>query len=426
MAFSFVDLFAGCGGLSLGLVQAGGTGVLAIEKSKDAFKTLQYNLVDSTAQTPRQFQWAPGIPIQEHDIRSLLQDYREPLMALSGNIDVVVGGPPCQGFSNYGQRKPSDVRNFLYLRYLEFVKLVCPSVVLLENVEGINMPFIQKRANTNRQCKETTAFRIQTQLEKLGYASVALRLCASNYGVPQRRPRFFIVGVRGVHQEALEEYAQDDFIQGLTETHLHGLGMRPGTVVTTKQAISDLECAGRPIIPSVDTARFLQISYSGPRTNYQQAMHSGLSKLEAPNSMRLARHKEATLAKFDKIHAKATPGHNIDSKLRLALGTSKFRTHLLASGRPAPTITTLPDDFVHYAESRILTVREAARLQSFPDWFAFQGKYTSGGERRKADCPRYTQVGNAVPPRMAAFLGLYVEELLQSCYHGRHQRRLAA
>ena len=79
----------------------------------------------------------------------------------------------------------------------------------------------------------------------------------------------------------------------------------------------------------------------------------------------------------------------------------------------APTITTLPDDFIHYNEPRILTVREFARLQSFPDWFEFHGKYTTGGELRKVDCPRYSQIGNAVPPRLAMFLGRYLTSLVE-------------
>ena len=73
--------------------------------------------------------------------------------------------------------------------------------------------------------------------------------------------------------------------------------------------------------------------------------------------------------------------------------------------QPAPTLTTLPDDILHYGEPRILTVRECARLQSFPDWFTFHGKYTTGGDRRKVECPRYTQVGNAVPPLLAKAIG---------------------
>lgn len=77
----------------------------------------------------------------------------------------------------------------------------------------------------------------------------------------------------------------------------------------------------------------------------------------------------------------------------------------MARKQPAPTLTTLPDDILHYSDPRILTVRECARLQSFPDWFTFHGKYTTGGELRKVECPRYTQVGNAVPPLLARAVG---------------------
>ena len=83
----------------------------------------------------------------------------------------------------------------------------------------------------------------------------------------------------------------------------------------------------------------------------------------------------------------------------------KHYVYILHPSRPAPTVTTLPDDLLHYSEPRILTVREMARLQSFPDWFAFKGKYTTGGDLRTKQCPRYTQVGNAVPPLLAELLG---------------------
>jgi DNA (cytosine-5)-methyltransferase 1 len=83
----------------------------------------------------------------------------------------------------------------------------------------------------------------------------------------------------------------------------------------------------------------------------------------------------------------------------------KHRTVPMAPDQPAPTLTTLPDDILHYSDARILTVREYARLQSFPDWFTFHGKYTTGGKRRKVECPRYTQVGNAVPPLLAKAIG---------------------
>ena len=86
-------------------------------------------------------------------------------------------------------------------------------------------------------------------------------------------------------------------------------------------------------------------------------------------------------------------------------GLLKHRVYPMSSNVPAPTITTLPDDVVHYSDPRILTVRESARLQSFPDWFEFGGKFTTGGNRRKQECPRYTQVGNAVPPLLARAIG---------------------
>ena len=107
------------------------------------------------------------------------------------------------------------------------------------------------------------------------------------------------------------------------------------------------------------------------------------------------------------------------------LNSAKHRVHWLDPNLPAPTITTLPDDFIHYSEPRILTVRECARLQSFPDWFRFLGNYTSGGDRRAKECPRFTQVGNAVPPRLAEFLGSYLREVLRLSRQVSQHRRAA-
>jgi DNA (cytosine-5)-methyltransferase 1 len=103
----------------------------------------------------------------------------------------------------------------------------------------------------------------------------------------------------------------------------------------------------------------------------------------------------------------------MDDESRKTYGLKKHRIYPMASGEPAPTVTTLPDDILHYCEPRILTVRETARLQSFPDWFKFKGKFTTGGDRRTKECPRYTQVGNAVPPYLARAIGVAVSNLLQ-------------
>ena len=102
----------------------------------------------------------------------------------------------------------------------------------------------------------------------------------------------------------------------------------------------------------------------------------------------------------------------IDDKTRKRLGITKRIVIPLAANMPAPTLTTLPDDFIHYCEPRILTVREYARLQSFPDWFLFKGKYTTGGISRRYECPRYTQIGNAVPPYLAKVIAQAITEYL--------------
>jgi DNA (cytosine-5)-methyltransferase 1 len=411
-AFTFADLFAGCGGLSLGLSQAGGTGVLAVEKSEDAFSTLRRNLVHKPV-VSRRMEWPERLPEQAHDLAVLLADHRQSLEALKGDVDVVAGGPPCQGFSIYGDRQPNDLRNSLYRRYIEFVQLVQPRAVILENVEGINMPFIQKRANSDNRTLDTAALRIQKHLRRLGYQPLALRLCASNFGVPQFRPRFFIIGIQGAGEQLVDAATSDEFLEELRLDHLCALGLGRDELVSSRDAISDLEVSGAELVPCPDTHGFEQIAYLGPLTEYQRAMRVGVPAAQLPNSLRLPRHAQKTIARFEIVQSRSTPGYRIPDELRAELKMAKFRLHWMNSERPAPTITTLPDDFIHYAEPRILTVRECARLQSFPDSFEFLGRYTTGGHRRKTQCPRYTQVGNAVPPRVAQFLGTYVQELMR-------------
>ncbi len=134
-------------------------------------------------------------------------------------------------------------------------------------------------------------------------------------------------------------------------------------------------------------------------------MHAGLGG-ESMDSTRLARHSEVVRERFEKIISSCRQGVRMNADDRAKFGLLKHRIYPMAPDQPAPTITTLPDDILHYSEPRILSVRECARLQSFPDWFRFQGRYTTGGERRRRDCPRYTQVGNAVPPLFARAMGL--------------------
>src|SRR5690606_38859465 len=143
----------------------------------------------------------------------------------------------------------------------------------------------------------------------------------------------------------------------------------------------------------------------GPSSHpYQALMHEGVGA-SGMDSMRLARHRPDVEDRFREILATARRGGNLSPADRQRFGLLEHRTVPVSPSLPAPTLTTLPDDILHYSDPRILTVRECARLQSFPDWFQFRGKYTTGSDRRKVECPRYTQVGNAVPPLLAQAIG---------------------
>lgn len=139
-------------------------------------------------------------------------------------------------------------------------------------------------------------------------------------------------------------------------------------------------------------------------------MHNGIDK--APDSLRLPRHKSTTIEQFKKIITTCPKGKTLSDGDRKRLGIKKHALTPLKSNLPSATITTLPDDMIHYSEPRILTVRENARIQSFPDWFQLTGQYTTGGKNRKNECPRYTQVGNAVPPLFAEALGRVLKSII--------------
>jgi DNA (cytosine-5)-methyltransferase 1 len=257
---------------------------------------------------------------------------------------------------------------------------------------------------------------IAQSLRAFGYRVFTGVVKSKDYGIPQVRTRYVIFGV----SESLAtlnggESNPHYLLQGLRAAFLRTKGLSPNGSVSVKEAISDLETAGQNLIDSIDTGGFKQLAYGGPMTAYQSRLHSGLNGT-APNSLRLANHRPETIRRFKKILKTCRPGKKISTQDRHRLGLKKMSLTPLDPHQPAPTLTTLPDDLLHYSEPRILTVRESARLQSFPDWFEFHGKYTTGGSLRSKECPRYTQVGNAVPPYMAEAMGL---TLLELCSSGR-------
>jgi DNA (cytosine-5)-methyltransferase 1 len=402
----FADVFAGCGGLSLGLLEAGCQGVFAIERSPLAFETLRHNLVDGERY---QFDWPSWLPKQAMTCENLLLEHGVQLEGLKGSIDLVVGGPPCQGFSTAGRRDPADPRNQMTEQYLELVEKLQPRFLVIENVAGFNMRFeteegLEKLIKDPRYA--SYADYVAGRLQDLGYsASRGLVNCA-DFGVPQSRLRYLIMcELVGSEQKALNLFNE---LKESRKEFLKRKYLPLKRAVTVQEAISDLIITGKKLVDSSDseTKGFQEALYEPPESTkgYLRLMRAHM-RSKAPNSVRLARHKKSTIAYFEKIQDICRPGYCLSVKERKKVGTKKHSITVLDPNGLSPTITTLPDDVLHYNEPRILTVRENARLQSFPDWFEFQGKYTTGGKQRKHECPRYTQVGNAVPPLLAEAIG---------------------
>ena len=166
-----------------------------------------------------------------------------------------------------------------------------------------------------------------------------------------------------------------------------------------QDAISDLMCKnGKDVCP--DSKGFSSGKYGMARSKYQRYMRKNVM-CDMPDSHRFAKHKKETEKRFRKMIFEEECNKNLSKVLLDKYGVKKNCISILDKNLASPTITTHPDDHIHYEEPRILTVREYARLQSFPDDFEFKGKYTTGGKRRKVEVPRYTQVGNAIPPLFA-------------------------
>ncbi|MEH6629595.1 MAG: DNA cytosine methyltransferase [Halopseudomonas aestusnigri] len=404
----FIDLFAGCGGLSLGLIKAGWKGVFAIEKTSDAFLTLSHNLVEGKVSG---FDWPEWLPKEATTTSELLKNHAEELKSLKGTVDLIAGGPPCQGFSFAGRRNPNDPRNKLTSEYIEIVQLVRPKFLLLENVKGFTAAFNDAQEPAYAEIVKKRL----TELSGGGYQVYSSMVNSSLFGVPQPRPRFIMIGIR---KDLLnDDNAFEDPVALAKRTAMDfRISKRlNGHNITVSEAISDLEITGKILISSPDTSSFKQIKYEQPKelTPYQALMRENLEHGEAPNSLRLPRHREHIIARFEEVLIRCPKGKSLSKEDREYFGTKKQCFTPLAPDQLSRTITTLPDDVLHYSEPRILTVRENARLQSFPDWFEFRGKYTTGGDRRKVECPRYTQVGNAVPPLMAEALGRAILSLDQ-------------
>lgn len=393
----YIDIFAGCGGLSLGLCNAGFKGIFAIEKNKDAFSTLNYNLISNESH----FDWPKWLAISEHDINDVIKQSKEQLKELQGTIDLVAGGPPCQGFSMAGKRKANDQRNQLVKSYVRFIRIIQPKAIVFENVLGFTVNFKEEDTKSKKY-----ASYVKNALKRMGYHADSKIIDMSDFGIPQSRKRFILV--------AFKDHDPKEFFNILYNNRKDFFAQKGiPSKTTAKDAIGDLEKA-HGLVDSPDTKHFKAGVYGPITSEYQRLLRDRSLKENAPvDSHRFVNHTSDIIKLHEDLLSKAPKGKRITPSDNIVEGLKRRGVTVLAADKLVPTITSIPDELVHYKEPRILTVREHARIQSFPDWYHFKGKYTSGGKQRKQEVPRYTQVGNAVPPLFAEQVGLALKEVMK-------------
>ncbi|MDC1096913.1 DNA cytosine methyltransferase [Gammaproteobacteria bacterium] len=422
---TFIDLFAGCGGLSLGLEQAGFYPLYVNELNKDALETYLLNRDKHYPHLRERF--------HSHDIKKLIKNknffedlltdlkktFRRDFRTKRGSVDLIAGGPPCQGYSGIGIRRSYSVdkvqlpSNHLYQDMAHFVHQIHPKMFLFENVEGL----LNARWTKNGKKGEIFEDVLKTFRSIPGYRIGFKLIHAKDYGVPQNRPRILLIGIREDIKTAPVEGDGDDALER-------------GFLPEPKFGAPDI----RDVFSDLIDNRF---EYGGttskyprdPKNKWQERIRRNPSgrghakKSDVLTEHDYSNHSETVIERFSSMIQN-------NGKIPPHLKTKKFAQRLLPAkwGDKGPTITacSLPDDFVHYKQARSLTVREWARLQTFPDWYQFAGKRTTGGLRRAGnprqsvfdrEVPKYTQIGNAVPVQLAEKVGVHFKKILKSVDH---------
>lgn len=347
--FKSIDLFSGAGGLSLGLQNSGIKSVVSVEIEKDFAETFKIN--------------HPECYVINEDISKI--NFKKTIKKLKiEDINLVCGGPPCQGFSTVGKKNKEDKRNSLFWQFLRAVEEVKPKVVLFENVSGFKQLYKGIAHNT-----------LIEELSNLGYLVKSEVLDAANYGAPQFRKRTIVVGV-----------SKDLNFQFPEPTHSEDETFFTKKFIVLEDAISDL-----PKLNSNDSANF----YLEPTTDYQIKARGNQTVLTEHNSTNYG-------DKMKKIMSLIPENGSVNDLPKHLRPKSYFgNTYArLNAFTPSPTITRnfgTPSSSrcVHPSQNRALSTREGARLQGFPDSYKFFGSKTS----------KNLQIGNAVPVALAESLG---------------------
>lgn len=345
---NILDLFAGVGGMSLGFEKAGFNVVVANEFDKEIAYSYQQN--------------HPKTKMIHGDITKL--NLEEEFGTLIGQVDVIIGGPPCQGYSQKGSRKTiNDERNFLFKYFVDVVKLVSPKYFVMENVPNL---LTAEKGYFKRELIDL--------FEKIGYTLSMDVIDASVLGVPQKRKRAIIIGKKGPQEVKIN-------LSGKNE-------------VTIWDAISDLA-----FLNSGEGAE-KQNYLLPPESSYQEEMRSEMDKLY---NHKATKHSKIALERLELIPENS--GKENLPKEHLTKSIYSGTWERMRKDEQAVTITTRFDTpssgkFTHPFLNRAITVREAARLQSFPDNFIFYGTKSS----------QMKQVGNAVPPKVAESIAKLIKK----------------
>lgn len=385
----FIDLFSGAGGLSEGLTEAGFHCIFANEVMPAYANTYKQNHIGTSVCTA---------DIRNVDAVKVMKD----LGLVKGELDLIAGGPPCQGFSiNAPVRSSEDHRNHLFKEFLRFVDTFSPKAVLIENVPGL-VSFE----------KGATLHAILDSLSALGYGTDVHILGAAYYGVPQMRWRTIIIGLRNseVPSSAFPTPIYHAPIRPNFTTRFDGRQLvsmptseEMASFTTIYDAIGDL-----PHLESGEKGEAVKAYPCEAFSEFQQRCRLG--------SPGIYNHEAPTLSKVNLERMKfIKPGGNwTDIPFDLlpeGMKRARKSDHTMRYGRVKPdglasTILTKCDPhwgaYFHYSQDRSFTVREAARIQSFPDHFIFSGTMAE----------QYAQVGNAVPPLLARAVGLSLKSVI--------------
>jgi DNA (cytosine-5)-methyltransferase 1 len=523
---NYIELFAGCGGLSLGLESIEGSNmVMANELSPMPAQTFAYNFFKEDFEEkdvqPKKTKWLSSnfslseIPKRMREdprtypelnstgsicdieninklkgnllvaniihLNQFLNEKSELVEKLSnsfgdGELDFVSGGPPCQSFSMAGMRKKDCDKNSLPWEFAKFVDKVRPKFTILENVTGILRAFQDEGEKYYAWIEVSKAF------SQIGYIPLCLHVNAKYAGIPQNRPRFIMIGVRddiykklsmlfnesekelfsssyafynGVRDNIDSEIAKLKYhdvvdskdIELFKDSFLSELVSHSDNFVNVADAIDDLRFHEDNLKPSkyitTNYKALIGKSYKQPLKlfNHEERRNGDLVQRRF-RLYQVMQRVGTTLAKELRSVLKGTSS-DISNKAWSAFSvydyliedstyvkfntknefvdfllrhpTKKQTQKALDPSSPAPAALSIPDDACHYHhdELRTLTVREMARIQSFPDSFVFRSKVTTGGQMRRFEVPQYTQVGNAVPPLLGRALGLSLKKLLQ-------------